>query len=67
MDAKKIGSTLSELRAKKGETLKDVADAIGVTVMALSHYENGKRVPRDDIKVRLAKHYGETVDSIFYA
>lgn len=67
MDTKKIGSNLSELRAKKGETLKDVADAIGVTVMALSHYENGKRVPRDDIKVRLAKHYGETVDSIFYA
>ena len=67
MDAKKIGSNLSELRAKKGETLKDVSDAIGVTVMALSHYENGKRVPRDDIKVRLAEHYGKTVDSIFYA
>lgn len=67
MDTKKIGSNLSELRAKKGETLKDVADAIGVTVMALSHYENGKRVPRDDIKVRLAEHYGKTVDSIFYA
>jgi len=29
-------------------------------------YENGKRIPKDDIKITLAKYYGSTVEAIFF-
>lgn len=64
MDAKKIGARLKNLRGDKPQ--KEVADAIGVTDMAISLYEAGERVPRDEIKVALAKFYGVTVESIFF-
>ena len=57
-------STLKNLRGHK--TLKEVADAIGVTPTALSYYENGKRSPRDSIKVALADYYEKTVQEIFF-
>ncbi len=64
MDAKKIGARLKNLRGDKPQ--KEVADAIGVTDMAISLYEAGERVPRDEIKVALAKFYGVTIESIFF-
>jgi len=30
-------------------------------------YEIGERVPRDEVKTRLAKLYGKTVEEIFFA
>ncbi len=65
MDASKIGKTLRELRGDRPQ--REIAKAVGITVMALSQYENGNRVPRDEIKLRLAQFYGKTVDAIFYA
>lgn len=64
MDAEKIGRILKTLRGTRPQS--EIAKAVGITAMALSQYENGNRVPRDDIKLRLAKFYGVTVDSIFY-
>ena len=29
-------------------------------------YENGQRIPRDDIKVKLARFYGVSVEYLFY-
>lgn len=65
MDASKIGKTLRELRGDRSQ--REIAKAVGITVMALSQYENGNRIPRDEIKLRLAQFYGKTVDAIFYA
>lgn len=65
MDTEKIGRILKDLRGNRSQS--EIAKAVGITAMALSQYENGNRVPRDDIKIRLAKFYGVTVDSIFYA
>lgn len=64
MDAIKIGKVLKILRGDRSQ--REVAEAIGITAMALSQYENGIRIPRDEIKVSLAKFYGVTVESIFY-
>lgn len=64
MDTIKIGKILRDLRGDRPQ--REVAEAIGVTTMALSQYENGNRVPRDEIKISLAKFYGVTVESIFY-
>ena len=65
MDAKKIGARLRELRGDRSQ--KEVADACGVTDMAISLYESGDRIPRDETKILLAAYFGVTVESIFFA
>lgn len=64
LDAKKIGAKLKELRGSRSQ--KEVADAVNVTDMAISLYESGDRIPRDEIKVALADYFGVSVESIFY-
>ena len=65
MDSKLIGKVLRELRGDRSQT--EVADAVGVTAMSISLYESGERIPRDEVKIALAKYYGRSVESIFYA
>lgn len=59
-----IGRALRELRGTK--TLTAAAEGIGVSTSALTMYESGQRVPRDEIKIRIAKFYGVAVEPIFY-
>lgn len=57
----------TRLRLARGEmTREDVAVACDISVSALSMYENGQRVPRDEIKVKLARCYGKTVEELFF-
>lgn len=64
MDAKVIAMKLRELR---GDVPRDrVCKAIGISESALAMYENGQRIPRDGIKVSIAKYYGKSVQSIFF-
>lgn len=63
---KSIADRLTSLRKENGESREDVANAIGVSVSAISMYENGERVPRDCIKIKLAEHYGVSVQDIFF-
>lgn len=65
MDAKKIGKRLQTLRGSR--TQREVAEAVGVTPMAISQYESGERIPRDETKKALAKYYKRTVNTIFFA
>lgn len=63
----KKGSMMDKLIALRGERSRfQVAEAIGISVSALQMYENGQRVPRDDIKVKLARFYGVSVEYLFY-
>ena len=64
MDTKVIGNRLRELRGDK--TQKEVADAVGVTAMAVCQYEAGTRVPSDQVKIALAEYFGRTVENIFF-
>jgi len=64
MDKEKIGRMLRELRGDK--TQKEVADAVGVTAMAISQYEQGERIPQDEIKVKLAKFFNKSIEDIFF-
>ena len=57
IDASAIGERLKRLRGTR--TLKEVSECIGI-------YENGARVPRDEIKIKLAKYYKKTIQSIFF-
>lgn len=59
-----VGQKLRALRGDK--TQKKVADDLKITKSSLAMYERDKRIPRDEIKVRIADYFGETVQSIFY-
>lgn len=59
-----IGEKLKGLRGKK--TIGEVAEAIGVTRSSYVKYERGERCPRDEVKVKIAKYYGKSVESIFF-
>lgn len=61
-----VAKKLKDLRLKNGETQQQLADAIGVTAMAISKYENGLAVPSDDNKIKIARHYNESVEDIFF-
>lgn len=65
MNAKLIGIRLKKLRGKK--TRSEVAHACNITETALGNYENGLRIPRDEVKEAIADYYGVTVQHIFFA
>ena len=63
----------NELMAEKLKTLRgqrtqrEVAEALGISLSAYAMYESGARVPRDEIKVRIAKYYNRSVKFLFFA
>jgi len=65
MDAKAIGQRLINLRGSR--TQEEVAKAIGASLSAIGMYERGERIPRDEIKLAIAKYYDTTVQAIFFA
>lgn len=64
LDKKKIGKKLVELRGQKNR--EEVAIDLKISYSALQMYENGERIPRDEIKLKIAKYYGVSVQSIFF-
>jgi len=66
MDKREIGKKLYELRTELGKSRKEVAKEIGISVSAIQMYENGKRIPRDYIKVKLAEYFDTTVQELFF-
>lgn len=59
-----IAKRLIKLRGPRSR--EEVAEAIGISVSALQMYENSQRVPRDDIKIKIARFYKRDVQQIFY-
>ena len=55
-----MGLILKKLRREA------VANAVGISISALGMYEQGRRIPRDEVKVRLSKFYGVPVEKIFF-
>lgn len=45
-----------------GLTMKQLANIVGVTEAAISHYETGRREPDNDMLLRIANALGVTVD-----
>ena len=60
-----VGQKLKRLRGSY--TQAQIADYVGVTVSAWAMYERDERRPRDEVKARIAKFFGLTVESIFFA
>ena len=59
------GETLTELRGDKSQA--QVAKDVGIATSTLGMYETEQRMPRDNIKIALAKYYNKTVQEIFFS
>ena len=64
LDREQITRKLKELRGDR--TQKEVAEAVGITPMAMSYYESGERMPNDSVKAKLADFYGVSVGYLFF-
>lgn len=49
-----------------GKTQEKVANDLGITKSSWAMYERDERVPRDEVKIRIAKYFGKSVQEIFY-
>lgn len=65
MNKEKIGRILTDLRGDYSR--EEIAKAVGVSVSAWQMYENGQRIPKDEVKVRIASYFNKTVGDIFYS
>lgn len=65
MNTKAIGKRLVELRGNRSQ--ETIARDNNMSLSAYTKYERGERIPRDEIKIKLAKYYGVSVADIFYA
>ena len=43
-----------------------MATELDLTRQAIYNYENNIRIPRDEIKVKIAKYYNKSVGEIFF-
>ena len=59
------GKRLVKLRGEKSQA--EVAKALGIATSTLGMYETEQRMPRDSIKIALARYYHTSVQKIFFA
>ena len=59
-----LGKILRELRGDK--TQEEIAQAVGVTKSSWAMYEREERIPRDEVKIQIANHFGKSVQDIFF-
>ena len=62
-----MNKTLIKLRIDRGLNQKEAADKIGISQSMLSALEQGYRSGSYATKIKIAKFYGKTVESIFFA
>ena len=50
-----LGARIKQARKAAGLTLRELAERIGVSAMAISKYENNQMTPRSEVLIRLAQ------------
>ena len=58
------GMILRKLRGDR--TQEEIAAALGITKSSWAMYERDERVPRDEVKIRIANVFGKSVQVLFY-
>lgn len=57
-----------KLRKLRGERSQDeMAKELGITKSSLAMYERNERVPRDEVKIRIAEYFGKSVQELFFS
>lgn len=59
-----FGEILKELRGDRSQ--ETMAKELHITKSSLAMYERNERVPRDEVKIRIANYFGKTVQEIFF-
>lgn len=60
------GRVLRNLREQTGKTISEVASDLNISYQAMQAYEAGTRLPRYEVKIRIAKYYDRRVGFIFF-
>ncbi len=56
-----------KLKALRGDKSQDqIAAEIGITKSSWAMYERGQRIPRDEIKIKIAQYFKRSVEDIFF-
>ena len=64
MDKEQYGLLLRELRNSKKKTQQQIADYLGITRGAYSHFENGRNEPDIETLINLANYYEISLDKL---
>lgn len=59
-----IGEKLRALRGSKSQA--EIAGLLHISKSAWAMYERNERVPRDELKISIAKFFGKTVQELFF-
>lgn len=59
-----IGERISELREQKGITLTELANILSLQKSAMSYIENGSRLPKADLIVKMCDYFNVSSDYI---
>ena len=59
-----FGEKLKELRGTRSQD--EIAREIGITKSSWAMYERNERVPRDEVKIRIADYFHKSVQEIFF-
>lgn len=64
MCKKVFGENLADLRNDKKLKQGELASVLGISRDMLSNYERGKYTTPDDIKLKIARHFNVSLDSL---
>jgi transcriptional regulator with XRE-family HTH domain len=67
MNKEKFGKLIKKLRNAKGLTLEDLAKTVGVSIVNISHIENGRSGASRKVLQKLAKALDYDVDKLLAA
>lgn len=57
-----IGNRIKLLRESRGLQQQELCSIIGVEQSTLANYENNRRIPSDEVKIKLADYFNVTID-----
>jgi putative transcriptional regulator len=60
-----LHNRLAVLRAERGLSRQDLADALGVNYQTIGYLERGEYNPSLDLALRASEHFGLPVEAIF--
>ena len=63
---KTVAERIKEARLEKGITRLELANLCDISVSAVQMYEIGQRVPRDQVKVKLAEALDKPIQVLFF-
>lgn len=60
-----VHNRLNVLRAERGVSRKDLAEAVGVNFQTIGYIERGDYSPSLELALRIADHFGVPVEMVF--